>query len=81
MLCQQQVESIKRINGMVRVLDGLWDRGIVVALLAQYLFYVFKGLLTQRLFLHERLLVKHEQWPEDRLLAVIALLSLLHHYT
>lgn len=81
MLCQKQVEGITRINGMVRVHDGLWDRGIVVALPAQYLFYVFKGLLVRRLVLQEGLLVQHEQWPEDRLLAVSALLSLLHHYT
>jgi len=64
---------------MVRIHDGLWDRGIIVALPAQYLFYVFKCLLIQRLVLHEGLLVQHEQWPEDRLAAVIARLSLLHH--
>jgi hypothetical protein len=64
---------------MVRVLDGLLDRGIDEALPAQYLFYVFKCLLVHSLVLQEGLLVQHEQWPEDRLAAVIARLSLLHH--
>ena len=64
---------------MVRVLDGLLDRGIDEALQAEYLFYIFKGLLVHRVALHEGVLVQHEQWPEDRLAAVIARLSLLHH--
>ena len=66
---------------MVGILGGLWNRGIVKALLAQNLFYLRNGLLVHRLALQDGLLVKHVQWPDDRLPAVIAHLSLLDHYT
>ena len=65
---------------MVRILGGLRDRGIVIALLAQNLFYLRNCLLVYRLVLEDSLLVEHVQWPEDLLPAVIALLPLLHHF-
>jgi hypothetical protein len=65
---------------MVRILGGLWNLGIVEALLAQYLFYLLNRLLIHRLALQDGLLVQHVQWPDDRLPAVIARLSLLHDY-
>jgi hypothetical protein len=65
---------------MVRILGGLGDRGIVIALLAQNLFHLGNCLLVKRLVLEDSLLVEHVQWPEDHLAAVMALLPLLHHF-
>jgi hypothetical protein len=48
---------------MIRILGGLWNRGIVKALLAQNLFYLRNGLLVHRLALQDGLLVKNVQWP------------------
>ena len=43
---------------MVRILGGLWNLGIVEALLAQYLFYLLNGLLVHRLVLQDGIFVK-----------------------
>ena len=64
---------------MVRILFGLWYRGIVEALRAQYFFYLHNSLVVYRLVLQDGIFVQHMQWPDDRLPAVIARLSLLHH--